>query len=122
MNLLRGLTLIIYPMQFALIIPEAEWKALVADVEQLKQEATAAKAAIPAPLLDRLLNVREAAAYTHLTPEGIRKARRASRISGVKLNEKEWGFRESELERYLNRYNRRSMGGSRLLPPLPQIL
>ena len=108
-------------MQVALIIPESEWRALVADVEQLKQEAAAAKAAIPIPLPDRLLTVREAAAHTHLTPEGIRKARRAGRISGLKLNEKEWGFRESELDRYRDRYNRRSMGGRRQLPPLPDI-
>ena len=106
-------------MQVALIIPESEWRALVADVEQLKQEAAAGKAAIPTSLPDRILNVREAAAYTRLTPEGIRNARRAGRLSGLRLNEKEWSFRESELERYLNRYNRRSMGGSRQLPPLP---
>lgn len=36
----------------------------------------------------------------------MRKARRLGRLSGVKLNEKEWGFRESELNRYLDRYNR----------------
>lgn len=39
-------------------------------------------------------------------PRGVRKARRAARLSGVRLNEKEWGFRESELNRYLTRYNR----------------
>ncbi|NML67856.1 helix-turn-helix domain-containing protein [Hymenobacter sp. RP-2-7] len=57
-------------------------------------------------LPDRLLNVREAAHYLRLTPEGVRKARRQGRLSGVHLKEKEWGFRQSELDRYLTRYNR----------------
>ncbi len=92
-------------MQVALLVPEQEWQQLLADVQRLKAtEATTPKAAPASP--DRLLTVREAATYLHLKPDGVRKARRAGRISGVKLNEKEWGFRESELNRYLTRYNR----------------
>ena len=53
------------------------------------------------------MTVRQAAAHTNLTPEGIRKARRAGRIKGVRLNEKEWGFYESELNRHLDRYHRK---------------
>jgi excisionase family DNA binding protein len=102
-------------MQLALIIPESEWKALLADVEQLKREAAATKATASLPQPDHLLTVRQAAAYLSITPEGIRKARRAGRIAGLRLNEKEWGFRESELDRYLNRYNRRQ------LPPTLKI-
>lgn len=45
-----------------------------AEVEQLKQ--TVAQLATPTKLLDRLHNVREAAYYLRLTPEGVRKARR----------------------------------------------
>ena len=48
----------------------------------------------------------KAAEYLRFTPEGIRKARRAGRLSGVRLNEKEWGFRLSELDRYVKRYHR----------------
>ena len=92
-------------MQVALLVPEQEWQQLLADVQRLKAtEATTPKVAPTPP--DRLLTVREAAAYLRLKPDGVRKARRAGRISGIKLNEKEWGFRESELNRYLTRYNR----------------
>ena len=100
-------------MQVALLVPEQEWRQLLADVQRLKAMEEAKKPA-PAPP-DRLFNVREAAEYLRFTPEGIRKARRAGRLTGVRLNEKEWGFYESELTRYLNRYNRRQ------LPPMPQV-
>jgi hypothetical protein len=96
-------------MQVVLLVPEAEWLALVAEVEQLKQ--TVAHLAPPAKLPDRILNVREAAHYLRLTPEGVRKARRKGRLTGLHLNEKEWGFRQSELDRYLTRYNRRPLVG-----------
>ncbi|GAA3994440.1 hypothetical protein GCM10022408_01040 [Hymenobacter fastidiosus] len=42
-----------------------------------------------------------------MKPEGIRKARRAGRLKGVRINEKEWSFYRSELKRYQSRYNRR---------------
>ena len=92
-------------MQVALLVPEQEWHQLLADVQRLK----ATEAATPKPAAspqDRLLTVRQAAAYTNLTPEGIRKARRAGRLTGVRLNEKEWGCRLSELDRYVKRYHR----------------
>lgn len=105
-------------MQVAILVPEQEWRQLVADVQRLKEhEATLA---IPPPAPDQLLNVRQAAAYLNITPPGVRKARRLGRLSGVKLNEKEWGFRESELNRYLDRYNRK--GASRQLPPGAPVL
>ena len=91
-------------MQVALLVPEQEWRQLLADVQRLKASEEATKPA-PAPP-DRLFNVREAAEYLRFTPEGIRKARRAGRLSGVRLNEKEWGFRLSELDRYVKRYHR----------------
>ena len=53
-----------------------------------------------------VLNVRQAAALLKVTPGGLRRARRAGRVKGVRINEKEWGFYTSELHRYLNRYNR----------------
>lgn len=91
-------------MQVALLVPEQEWHQLLADVQRLKASEEAAR---PAPALpDRIFNVREAAEYLRFTPEGIRKARRAGRLSGVRINEKEWGFRLSELDRYVKRYNR----------------
>ena len=106
-------------MQVALIIPEAEWQALLATIEKLEQRVATLESPPTPP--DRLMNVRQAAAFLTVTPGGLRRARRAGRLKGVKLNEKEWGFYESELNRYLNRYNRTSMGSSRQLPPLPPI-
>ncbi|MGI4886480.1 MAG: helix-turn-helix domain-containing protein [Janthinobacterium lividum] len=94
-------------MQVALLVPEHEWRQLLADVQRLKA-LEAASAPAPAPP-DRLFNVREAAEYLRFTPEGIRKARRAGRLAGVRLNEKEWGFRLSELDRYVKRYHRQPL-------------
>ncbi|GAB3838683.1 DNA-binding protein [Hymenobacter jeollabukensis] len=89
-------------MQHAILVSEQEWHQLLADVQALK----AATPAPPPPAPDRILKVREAAAYLCLTPEGLRKARRQGRVAGVRINEKEWGFRQSELVRYLRRYRR----------------
>lgn len=101
--------------QYALIIPKDEWQALVADVERLKQVVArlspAENLTTPPPAPDRILTVREAAHYLRLKPEGVRNARRQKRLAGLRLNEKEWGFRLSELDRYLSRYNRRPLAG-----------
>jgi len=59
----------------------------VAEVEQFKQ--IVAQLAPPAKLPDRLRNVREAAHYPRLIPEGVRKVRRQGRLTGVHLKEKE---------------------------------
>lgn len=63
-------------------------------------------AVINTQLEDKLLNVREAADYLRVQPDSIRKARRLGRIKGIPTNEKEWGFYQSELDRYLKRHNR----------------
>ena len=106
-------------MQVALLVPEQEWHQLLADVQRLKAtEAAAPKPA--APPQDRLLTVRQAAVHTNLTPEGIRKARRAGRIKGVRLNEKEWGFYESELNRHLDRYHRKPADANQWRQPIGQ--
>ena len=101
-------------MQVALLVPEQEWQQLLADVQRLKEFEAAIPKTPPTPP-DRLLNVRQAADFLNITPAGLRRARRAGRLAGLKLNEKEWGFYESELTRYLNRYNRRQ------LPPMPPV-
>ncbi|QJX47807.1 helix-turn-helix domain-containing protein [Hymenobacter taeanensis] len=97
-------------MQVALLVPEQEWRQLLSDVQRLK-ETEAAPKMLPAPSAppDRILTVREAAHYMRLKPEGVRNARRAGRLQGLRLNEKEWGFHLSELNRYLSRYNRRPL-------------
>jgi hypothetical protein len=96
-------------MQAFLLIPETEWRQLIGRLERLEaaeQQRTQEKAALPA---DEVLNVRQAAALLKVTPGGLRRARRAGRVKGVRINEKEWGFYTSELHRYLNRYNRQPL-------------
>ena len=93
-------------MQAFLLILESEWKELVSRVARLEdaeQQQSKEKTALP---VDEILNVLQAATRLGMTPEGIRKARRAGRLKGVRLNEKEWGFYISELHCYQNRYNR----------------
>ena len=93
-------------MQAFLMIPESEWKELMSRVDRLEEavhQGEKNKASLPA---DEILNVRQTATRLGMTPEGVRKARRAGRLKGVRINEKEWGFYTSELHRYLNRYNR----------------
>ena len=77
-------------------------------LEEAEQKRAKEKAALPE---DEILNMRQAAALLKVTPEGLRKARRAGRVKGVRLNEKEWGFYTSELHRYLTRYNRLEIRG-----------
>ena len=108
-------------MEAFLLIPESEWRQIVCRLECL--EKTVQQAAEEAHVLppDEILAVRQAAARLGMTPEGIRKARRAGRLKGVRINEKEWGFYTTELHRYQNRYNRnpyrpfRSSEGIKLL-------
>ena len=93
-------------MEAFLLIPETEWRQMLSRLERLEeaeQQRTEEKDALPA---DEILNVRQAAALLKVTPAGLRRARRAGRVKGVRINEKEWGFYTSELHRYLNRYNR----------------
>ncbi len=76
-----------------------------ADIVMLK-EIVQQHPATDAPK-DDLLTSRAAASYLGLKDgRSVTKARRAGRLTGVLINEKEWGFRRSELDRYLNRYNR----------------
>jgi len=98
-------------MQAFLLISESDWKELVSRVarlEEAEQQHAKEKAELP---VDEILNVRQAAVRLGMKPEGIRKARRAGRLKGVRLNEKEWGFCTSELSRYQNRYNRQGRMG-----------
>jgi hypothetical protein len=89
-------------MQVALLVPQAEWQALVDTVQRLEAaRATAAEAAE-----DPILSVRQTAQALGLTEEAVRRARRAGRLKGVRRNEKEWGFRRSVVEAYPRRYER----------------
>jgi len=69
-------------MQVALLVPEQEWRQLLADVQRLK-EFEAATPQTPPPPPDRLLNVRQAAELLTISPAGLRKARRVGHLTGV---------------------------------------
>ena len=112
-------------MQVVKFLSEEEWHDLIATLNQLKQQVDFIArqyawppTAAPVPAApERILTVREAAHYMRVKPEGVRNARRAGRLAGLRLNEKEWGFRLSELNRYLSRYNRRPLDDGSLPPP-----
>ena len=92
-------------MQHVVIIPEPEWRQLTARLERLEQAEEARILASTTPP-DEVLNVQQAAAYIGLSAEALRRARRKNRIKGVRLNEKEWGFKQSALDAYPRRYHR----------------
>ena len=74
--------------------------------ERLSNLEMVVKAVSEAPVEDKLYTVREAAEYLRMQPDSLRKTRRLGGIKGVSISQKEWGFYQSELDRYLKRYNR----------------
>ena len=93
-------------MEAFLLIPESEWQQIVSRLEHLEKAVQQGAEEANVLPTDEILAVRQVAARLGMTPEGIRKARRAGRLKGVRINEKEWGFYTTELHRYQNRYNR----------------
>jgi hypothetical protein len=92
-------------MQTVVLIPEPEWKQILGRLEKLEtaeQHRTSASAMPP----DEVLPTGQAAAYIGLCAEALRRARRLGRIPGVRLNDKDWGFRRSALDAYPRRYHR----------------
>ena len=94
------------PQAAFLLVPEAEWRAVLSRVAQLEDRTAPKPDPAADPRADEILTVREAAALLRMTEEGVRKARRAKRLTGIQINEKAWGFRRAELTRYLTRYQR----------------
>jgi hypothetical protein len=91
-------------MQPAFIVPAAEWESLTARLARLEAVEQARQAPPPPP--DEVLSTRDAAAYIGLSVDALLRARRAGRLQGVRLNEKDWGFRRSVLDKYPRRYYR----------------
>lgn len=87
----------------AVVLPKEVYEGIIERIENLEQMA---KVVMDPPKTNKLLTVKEAASRLHMTPEGVRKARRQGRLTGKRINEKEWGFYELELDRCLHRYNR----------------
>lgn len=91
-------------MQLVVLVSEAEWNTLHSEVSRL---STAISQLLTPPTPpDELLSTRQAAAYIGLSEEALRRARRVGRIQGVRLNEKDWGFYRSVLDKYPRRYFR----------------
>ena len=92
-------------MQPAYIVPAAEWDTLTARLARL-EAAEQARTVAAAPPPDEVLSTRAAAAHLGLSTDALLRARRAGRLAGVRLNEKDWGFRRSALDKYPRRYHR----------------
>lgn len=97
--------------QRVIIIPENEFDLLLKRVEKLEFFA---KAVEETPKKDKIYTVREAAAYLRIGEEQVRVARREGRLYGIRISDKQWGFRTSELDRYLNRYKRTCLTNSNI--------
>ena len=91
-------------MQPAFIVPAAEWESLTARLARL-EAAELARQAPPSPP-DEMMSTRDAAAYIGLSVDALLRARRKGRLQGVRLNEKDWGFRRSALDKYPRRGHR----------------
>ena len=92
-------------MQPAYIVPAAEWDTLTARLARLEAAEQARTVASTAPP-DEVLSTRAAFEYIGLSADALLRARRAGRIGGVRLNEKDWGFRRSVLDKYPRRYHK----------------
>ncbi|MBD2716703.1 hypothetical protein KBK19_16785 [Microvirga sp. STR05] len=95
-------------MQAVIIIPETEWRQHLARLDKLEQ-AEAARLLATTAKPDEVLSTAQAAAYIGLSVDALLRARRAGRIQGVRLNERDWGFRSSVLDAYPRRYHRHTM-------------
>ena len=92
-------------MQSVVIIPEQEWRQHLARLDKLEQAEAVRLAAVTAPP-DEVLTTAQASAYIGLSVDALLRARRKGRLQGVRLNEKDWGFRRSTLDKYPRRYHR----------------
>lgn len=93
-------------MQPAYIVPAADWDTLTARLARLEAAEAARLLASTAPP-DEVLSTRAAAAHLGLSIDAVLRARSAGRLTGVRLNEKDWGFRRSALDKYPRRGIRR---------------
>lgn len=93
-------------MQAAVIIERSDWESLNERLARLEERDRQRDAEPPN---DAILTVREVAQRLHITEEAVRRARREGRLTGFKINEKEYGFRQYEVNRYLNRYKRETV-------------
>jgi len=95
-------------MHTAILIDRSEWESLTETVRRLDERDRQRDSEAPNRNggSDAILIVREVAQQLNITEESVRRARRDGRLTGFKINEKEYGFRQYEVNRYLNRYKR----------------
>ena len=93
-------------MQPAVILSADEWRDFTARLARLEEAEAARLLATAPPLPDEVMSTQAAANYIGLSAEQLCRARRAGRLAGVRLNEKDWGFRRSALDAYPRRYHR----------------
>lgn len=91
-------------MQAAIILSADEYQHLTARLERLEQAEAARQAPPPPP--DEVLTTAQASVYIGLSVDALLRARRAGRLQGVRINDKDWGFRRSMLDKYPRRYAR----------------
>ncbi|MFC6223806.1 DNA-binding protein [Hymenobacter artigasi] len=92
-------------MQPAVILSATDWQELTERLARL-EAAEQARALATTAKSDEVLSTKAAAEYIGLCAEALLRARRTGRIAGVRLNEKDWGFRRSVLDAYPRRYHR----------------
>lgn len=92
-------------MQAAIMIERSEWETSQKRLTELEAWRDALIGASK-PAADPIYNSEEAAQYLGVHPESIRRARRALRLTAVKVNERDYGYRKSELDRYVKRHMR----------------
>ncbi|GAA3967557.1 DNA-binding protein [Hymenobacter antarcticus] len=92
-------------MQPAVILSAADWQEITARLARL-EAAEQARVLATTTKPDEVLSTKAAAEYIGLCAEALLRARRSGRIAGVRLNEKDWGFRRSVLDAYPRRYHR----------------
>ena len=91
-------------MQAAVILSAAEYQNLTARLDKLEQAEAARRTPPPPP--DQVMTTAQAAAYIGLSVDALLRARRAGRLPGVRLNERDWGFMRSALDAYPRRFRR----------------
>lgn len=89
--------------QTAILVELSEWENLNNTVNELvnwKRQHEQVQAN------DTPMLTAQVAMALNVDAETVRRARREGRLRGFLVNEKEYGFLPSEVERYRNRYNR----------------
>ena len=92
-------------MQPAVILSADEWRDFTARLARL-EAADSARLLAGTPPPAEVYSTAKAADYIGLSADALLRARRKGRLAGVRLNEKDWGFRRSVLDAYPRRYHR----------------